>query len=781
VKKLLALLISALIILLSACQQTRTPAPATQPSFTATLTKTPTAPPTPTDTLTLTITVTPSRTPIPTKTPTSTPTPTQTPNPINLAGLEVISVENAEGLVPLRGLYAHSSLFIEDLEFSPDGKMLASAGFTEGIKVWDVATGAEVFRFVDQYNGAEGVSFSPDGKLLATRTGAYLTNLFDISTWQVIHTLDGETTYSGGVAISPDGKFLATAGAENTINLWNIETWELALTLSGHTDWVANLIFSADGQILVSDDFDYMIRVWNIANGQEIQSFSGTLLALSPDGRTIATTSSQKPVTLWDARTGREIRTLSELSILAGDLAFSPDGSLLASGNADRTITLWDASTGQELRAVSGFSDSVSKVVFSQDGRLLASASDDGRITILGIPSDSDSQSPYEFPATPTPTATLDLISQLQTQCLAGRAGLPENASPNGRIVLDSKVTLGNGRSNRDSFLLDVGTCVATRINLANEGGKDFSVSPDRTLLAYQRTLLDAHDNMVGEELVIADKSGEELISLPWEDEWLQIVDWLDNQRVVINLFKRQENLAQMYCTLLVLNPFTGEHQILIPDFAKMYEYSPFPDWDHWGVTMYDPTLTRVVYLTENSEFSYALWDLQAGKRLAILPAVGFFTPQWSPDGSRFVIEAFNDEQFALELYLVNRDGEIEQITNLYGEDETVLTNYSWSPDGRYIAAWLSTKSMSKDNEVELVILDTTTYEIKHYDVQIKHGGGFSSEPPQKPIWSSDGRYLIIEEWFEQDHRQIFLIDVLENVSVSIAKDMEPMGWMVAP
>lgn len=252
----LTLTLALLLILLVACQPSPTLAPV--PSTSApTNTLLPTVPPTPTRSQTPTLRPTSTRTPFPTQTLTPTPTPTLTPNPIHLAGLEVISVENVERVVPLRGFYAHSSYYIDGLDFSPDSTMLASAGFTESVKVWDTETGAEIFRFVDRYSGAEGVSFSPDGKLLATRTGAYLVNIWDTTTWQSLRTLDAETVYSGSIAFSPDGKYLATTGAGGSIDLWSTETWEIALNLPGNeSDFGGTFVFSGDRKTLVSYDVD---------------------------------------------------------------------------------------------------------------------------------------------------------------------------------------------------------------------------------------------------------------------------------------------------------------------------------------------------------------------------------------------------------------------------------------------------------------------------------------------------------------------------------------------
>jgi len=66
-------------------------------------------------------------------------------------------------------------------------------------------------------------------------------------------------------------------------------------------------------------------------------------MALSPDGRTLALSLSDKlTVELWDVATGKTRAILTGFSDFVGSLAFSPDGRTLATGSVDHTISLWD-------------------------------------------------------------------------------------------------------------------------------------------------------------------------------------------------------------------------------------------------------------------------------------------------------------------------------------------------------------------------------------------------------------------------------------------------------
>ena len=150
-------------------------------------------------------------------------------------------------------------------------------------------------------------------------------------------------------------------------------------TLQGHSDPIRSVAFSPDGKILASGSTDTTIKCWDVTTGRQIRTLQGhsnfvVSVAFSPDGKILASGSYDKTIKLWNVSTGREIYTLQGHSSWVYPIAFSTDGKILVSGSHDKTIKLWDIGTGREIYTFQGHSDSVYSVAFSPDGKTLASS-----------------------------------------------------------------------------------------------------------------------------------------------------------------------------------------------------------------------------------------------------------------------------------------------------------------------------------------------------------------------------------------------------------------------
>jgi WD40 repeat protein len=313
------------------------------------------------------------------------------------------------------------------LAFSADGKRLVSGGRDKTVRVWNVASGEELYQLQGHGGTVYSVALSSDGKVLASGSDDKTIRLWDMSSGKELRRLE-QPGWVSAVAFSHDGKTLAAGCSDRgygVLQLWDA-TAEMKLRRRiSLPSSVVSIVFAPDDRTLASAQ-GMSIRLWDPATGKEVprsedhsaQSYS---LAVSADGRIVAVGTKDDAIRLCDTATGRVIRRLPvdgdvpatytvafspdgktlasaglgvarsktiakgfDLWNLATDertrcasgvmvyrLAFSPDGKMVATGVGE--IVLFDTATGKELRRMPGHTDNADALAFSPGGKLLAS------------------------------------------------------------------------------------------------------------------------------------------------------------------------------------------------------------------------------------------------------------------------------------------------------------------------------------------------------------------------------------------------------------------------
>ena len=269
---------------------------------------------------------------------------------------------------------------IRGAALSSDGRTLITAGFDKTARIWDVMTGE---RLLPHQGSVIIAAFSSDGRTLTTISGERTVQVWDVATGRARVPIKHETLVNAN-ALSTNGPML-TALFDRSIQVWDVETGRQGPVLS-HENLIKSVVVSPDGRTLATTSLDNMTRIWDVVTGQERAALTHrrpvTAAVFSPDGRTLVTASDDARTRIWDLATTRA-RELAHPGVVKA-AAFSPDGRTLATTSLDDTLRLWDVATGREGPTLS-HNDKIVAVAISPDGLTLAAASDDKTARIWEI------------------------------------------------------------------------------------------------------------------------------------------------------------------------------------------------------------------------------------------------------------------------------------------------------------------------------------------------------------------------------------------------------------
>jgi WD40 repeat protein len=172
--------------------------------------------------------------------------------------------------------------------------------------------------------------------------------------------------------------------------------WKCIHTLTDHADIIKSVAISPDGKIIASGSLDQTIKLWDLATGKLLETItqhSGgvTWVTFSKDGQTLVSSSANPDGTikLWDVNTYKlktSLKSNDWIVVSVWSIALSPDGKTLASAHhTDSTVKIWDLTTQTMQRTLRGHIWAVHSVAFSPDGQTVASGSFDSNIKLWNV------------------------------------------------------------------------------------------------------------------------------------------------------------------------------------------------------------------------------------------------------------------------------------------------------------------------------------------------------------------------------------------------------------
>nr|KAF6497135.1 POC1 centriolar protein B [Rousettus aegyptiacus] len=276
---------------------------------------------------------------------------------------------------------------ITSVDFSPNGKQLATASWDTFLMLWNFKPQARAFRYVGHKDVITSVQFSPLGNLLASASRDRTVRLWIPDKRGKSSEFKAHTAPVRSVDFSADGQFLATASEDKSIKVWNMYRQRFLYSLYRHTHWVRCAKFSPDGRLIVSCSEDKTIKIWDTTSKQCVNNFSDSIgfanfVEFNPNGTCIASAGSDHTVKIWDIRVNKLLQHYQVHSCGVNCVSFHPSGNYLITASSDGTLKILDLLEGRLIYTLQGHTGPVFTVSFSKGGELFSSGGADAQVLL---------------------------------------------------------------------------------------------------------------------------------------------------------------------------------------------------------------------------------------------------------------------------------------------------------------------------------------------------------------------------------------------------------------
>jgi WD40 repeat protein len=266
---------------------------------------------------------------------------------------------------------------------------------------YDLSTGRQLAKLDGLTASIGDAAFSADGKILLTADNDGAARLWDAATGRALCVLRKDAAPLTHAAFSPNAGRVAVVSRAGIVRVWDTRANSLVAEWAAHTAEVNSIAFSVDGRRLVTASEDHTVKIWNTANGQSLLVYRGHMgpvkramftldgarvISVSPGtGNTTTREWNHEPVRVWNSRTGAEVFDLNDHSDIVTDAILSPDGKTILTTSYDTSSIAWNAATGTELSQLRGHTAEVDRAAFSRDSHFAVTTGGDCSLRIWDV------------------------------------------------------------------------------------------------------------------------------------------------------------------------------------------------------------------------------------------------------------------------------------------------------------------------------------------------------------------------------------------------------------
>ncbi|GAB4159503.1 MAG: hypothetical protein Tsb009_36810 [Planctomycetaceae bacterium] len=283
---------------------------------------------------------------------------------------------------------------VSALDFSRDGKFIASAGFDRNIRLWDAKTGKKLFSRWLRTSSGRCISFSPKANILVVGTSDGRLLLWDFDRRRS-GELNGHRAIVSDVSFSPSGKLIASVGYDRQLILWDIETGEMKTRVpTAYGSSIRAVAFSSDEKLVAIAGRGGPIKIYDSQTGElkkEWMVQKGSIITavtFLPGDKRVVTGDYSGFVKVWELESQKAIATVRPEKTYVKEVRVSPDGKTLAIAISNpKNIQvggafLWNMDSQSQPVSVKENSFGINAIRFSPSGKTIATGSYDWSIRL---------------------------------------------------------------------------------------------------------------------------------------------------------------------------------------------------------------------------------------------------------------------------------------------------------------------------------------------------------------------------------------------------------------